>query len=1069
MRDSNYCLKQASKRKRYFFFLFLLSSFSALMAQNIKVSGVVSDKQGVTLPGVNVVLKGTQKGEITDFDGNFQLDVPSDGVLTFSYIGFKTKEVPVNSQSTINVTLEENVSSLEEIVVIGYGAQKKEDVNGAISSIKTEDITALKQTTVDQMMQGKAAGVTIQNNSGQPGSAVSVRVRGVTSISGTNEPLYIIDGVPVSGDATGKSMSGRPIAANDFSAGGDSGNSAVSPLSFLNPNDIESIDILKDASATAIYGSRGANGVVIITTKSGKRGDGKISYEGYTSVANIYRKLDVMNLQQYARYQNNLAVAIGLPNSVRDEFSHPELLGNGTNWQDEVYQTAFTQSHQLAFSGGKDATTYYLSGGFMDQQGVLLGSGYKRYTMRANLDSKVKDWLKVGLNVGTGITNEKLTINQSYTGIISNALLQAPDIPVRNTDGSFAGPNDNSMAGASYYNPVAISMVRDNTLVRKNFLGNLYGEATIIDGLKYRAELGANTEFSTQEDFIPEYNWGIQTHNATELWRRNSNWYSINVKNLLTYDKTFGKHKVTLLAGQEANDSHWEGLNVYSTGAPVSDPATVNMGSTIRVTANDYYKGSAALFSYFGRLIYDFDNRYSLSASWRADRSSKFDPVVDGGKKQWGYFPAVAVSWKLSNEKFMENTRKYIDNIKFRIGYGETGNQQIPNNRYTALLQPGGSGLGSSYTVGNMPNPDLTWESMQQTNFGLDFTLFDSRLSASLDYYVKKSKGFLFQVPLPDYLTGGSSYYGGIESPYSNIGSMENRGYDVTLNYKTKGESDFSWSSTLVLSHYKNKLLSLQDGLILIQDIQTNGYMPVSVTNTVVGQPIGMFYGYVAEGLFQTQEELNNAPIQFGQSVGDQPGETWLGDVKYKDVNGDGVINELDRTLIGNPNPDFTFGFTNNFRYKSFDLSVFVQGSVGNDIMNLTWRNGTANSQLYTNQLVEAANYWTPTNTNTDIPRALNGVGNVNNLVSTRYIEDGSYARIQNVTLGYTLPSDLVAKIKMSRIRLYGSVQNLHTFTKYRGYDPEIGSFNQNVLLSGIDNGRYPTPRTYSFGVNFEF
>lgn len=1050
--------------RRVLFLLLLLGS-AGTWAQKT-VTGTVSDPDGLTLPGVTVSVKGTNEAVVTDIDGRYSINAAGDATLVFSFVGFVSQEVAVNNQTNVDVRLKSSVESLDEVVVIGYGTQKKDDVNSAVSSVKAKDIENLKQTTVDQMLQGKAAGVTLTNNSGQPGSSVSIKIRGATSITGTNEPLYIIDGVPVSGDATGKSMSGRPIAGNDFSSNGQAGNNAVSPLSMLNPNDIASIDILKDASATAIYGSRGANGVIIITTKSGKKGNGKISYEGYTSAGAIYKKLDVLNLPQYATQQTALATIYNQPGAIRDEFLHPELLGPGTDWQDEVYRTAVTQSHNISFSGATDQVYYYLSGGFMDQEGVVLGSGYKRYTMRTNVDGKVKEWLRAGANVSTGITNEQLTVNQSYSGLISGTLLQAPDIPVRNADGSFAGPLSNDQ-NATYFNPVAEALVRDNKLVRKNFLGNLYAEATLSKGLKYRVELGANTEFTDQQDFLPTYFWGVQTHTATELWKRGSNWYSINLKNLLSYDRTIKKHKFTVLLGQEANDSHWEGLNVYSVGAQVNNPATVNLGSDIIVTQNDYYKGSASLYSLFGRVLYDFDDRFSFSASYRADRSSKFDPVA--GKNQWGYFPAAAVSWKLSNEKFMESTKKYIDNIKFRVGYGATGNQQIPNNRYTALLQPGTSGLGPGYTIQNMPNPNLTWESMKQTNIGLDFTMLDSRLSANIDYYIKKSEGFLFRVPLPSYLTGPGSYYGGIDAPYSNIGSMENKGVDITLTYATKGTSALSWNSTLVFSHYKNELVGLQDGLILTESINTNGYIPVDVTNTKVGQPIGMFYGYVAEGIFNSLDELNAAPIQFDQSVGTGAGQTYLGDIKYKDVNGDGVVNGADRTIIGNPHPDFTFGFTNTFKYKNFDLSVFLQGSVGNDIMNLTWRNGTTNAQLYINQLTDALNYWTPENTNTNIPRPIGSTSNPNILISSRYVEDGSYARIQNLTLGYTLPSELASKIKMSRVRVYGSAQNLHTFTKYRGYDPEIGSFNQNILLSGIDNGRYPQPRVFSLGINVEF
>jgi TonB-dependent starch-binding outer membrane protein SusC len=1038
--------------------LFLLLMFCSLGIQaQITVTGTVSDDTGMTVPGVTVSIKGTDQGVSTDIDGRYSIKAAENATLVFTFIGFATQEIAVNGQQEISITMKEDTQILDEVVVIGYGTQRREDINSAVSTVRAKDIENLKQVTVDQMLQGKAAGVSVSNNSGQPGASASIRVRGTTSISGTNEPLYIIDGVPVSGDATGKSMSGRPMGGNDFSSSGNAGNNAVSPLSMLNPNDVQSIDILKDASATAIYGSRGANGVIIITTKSGRKGDGRVTYEGYTSTMTIQNKLDVLNLRQYAEHQNNLALLYNPNAELRPEFANPELLGNGTNWQDAVYRTATAQSHQLSFSGAKESVSYYISGGFLNQEGTLLGSGYKRYTMRTNVDSKVKDWLRVGANLSTGITNETLTINQSYGGIISNTLLQAPDIPVRNPDGSFAGPLDNSM-NATYFNPVAEALSKDNKLIRKNFLGNFYAEFDIIKGLKYRFELGANTEFSEHTEFTPSYNWGVQINQSADLNERRQNWYSTNIKNLLTYDKTIGKHHFTVLAAQEANDSHWEGVLATATGFQTNSVYGLNLADPAQSTVTSY-KGSQALYSLFGRIIYDFDNKYSISASYRRDKSSKFDPTTDN---QWGTFKAVAGSWKLSNEPFMESTRKYIDNIKFRIGYGETGNQQIENNRYTALLNQQNSGLGSGFLVANIPNPSIVWESMEQTNFGIDFTLLDSRFGASLDLYTKKSSDFLFVVPLPDYLTGGGAQYGGTTAPTSNLGVMQNKGMDVTLTYNTKGTGDFSWNATMVVSKYTNELLSIQDGLPLTQDVNTNGYIPVTVTNTEVGSPIGMFYGYVAEGLFQSEDEVAAAPVQFS-------GDTQPGDVRYKDVDDNGIIDANDREFIGNPHPDFTYGFTNNFKYKNFDLSVFVQGSQGNDIMNLTWRNGTSNAQLYQNALTDALDYWTPENTNTNIPRPVGSTSADNNLISSRYIEDGSYLRIQNVTLGYNLPQSLINKVNLTRLRIYASAQNLHTFTKYKGYDPEIGSFNQNVLLTGIDNGRYPIARTFSVGINVEF
>ena len=907
------------------------------------------------------------------------------------------------------------------------------------------------------MLQGKASGVSISSNSGQPGSAVSIRVRGTTSLNNTNEPLYIIDGVPVSGDATSKAAGGQPLAGNNgFSSEG--GNIAVSPLSMINPNDIQSIDILKDASATAIYGSRGANGVIIITTKSGKKASGKIAYDNYISFQSIYKKLNVLNLRDYAKHQNALGQIFGAV--PRAEFAHPELLGGGTDWQDEIYQTAVAKNHQLSFSGAKDGTNYYLSTSYLDQDALIIGSGFKRYTLHLNLNSDIKPWLKIGTNLNGGITNERITVNQSYSGLISNTLLQTPDVPVRNLDGSFAAPP--SGQNTNYFNPVEEALTRKNKLVRKNFLGNVFAEMNLAKGLKYRLELSANTEFSENTDFTPS-RAGTYANLTADLYERRQNWYSTNIKNLLTYDLTLSKHRLTLLAGQEALDSHWEGILAEGHGFKTNSVYSINLSDADTRQVNGY-KGSQALQSLFGRFIYDFNDRYNLSASIRRDVSSKFDT-----KNQAGIFKSISASWKLSNEKFMESTKKYIDNIKFRFGYGETGNQQIPNNLYGSILIPQNSGVGSGFLPSNIPNPDLKWESLVQTNLGLDFTLLDSRISASIDVYNKESKDFLFRVPLPDFLTGGDSFFGGLSAPYSNLGSMRNRGFDITLGYSTKNIENFSWSSTLNISHYKNEILSIPSGLPLFEKVNTNGYLPVVVTNSVVGNPMGMFYGYVTDGLFTSLDQLNNAPIQFGQTVGSGAGQTYLGDVKYKDINGDGKIDEGDKTLMGNPHPDFTFGFTNNFKYKNMDLSIFIQGSQGNDILNLTRRSGTSNDALYTNQLVGAQDFWTTSNPNTDVPRPINSNTNHNLEISDRYVEDGSYVRIQNITLGYSLPQSLISKVKISKLRFYGSVQNLYTLTKYTGYDPEIGSFNQSPLLAGIDNGRYPSPRTLTFGLNLEF
>lgn len=1037
--------------------LFCLFTSTIISAQT-KVQGVVSDSKGMSIPGVSVVVKGETNGTTTNIDGKYELTVPQKAVLTFSFIGFTTETVAVNGKTTINVTLKDNVQDLNEVVVrSGYITQKKGDITSAISSVKAKDLENLKQVSVDQMLQGKAAGVSVTNNSGQPGSNVSVKIRGISSLGGTNEPLYVIDGIPISGDATSKSTSGKPLVGNDFSEGStQTGNNSVSPIAFLNPNDIESIDILKDASATAIYGSRGSNGVVIITTKSGKKGSGKLTYDGSYSIQQQTNFIDVLDLQGYAKLQNGLIDALSPATPKDPKFAHPELLGKGTDWQDEVYRIAIMKSHQLTFSGGKEGINYYVSGGYVDQEGTVIGSGFKKYTFRTNIDAKVKDWFKIGAYVNAGITNENITLNGSQNGIVSTSLLGTPDVVVRNPDGTFAGPPVNNQ-GVYFRNPIAEALSNTNKLIRKNYSANFFAEAKLFKGLEYRFEIGGYSEFNDGQEFRPTYNWGAASNNTATLTSRTNSSYSLNVKNLLTYRTQINKHSITVLAGQEANESNWKGLSVTGVGFFDNSLPELPVVSELKPVEPGFaYNGRQTLYSLFAKGIYDYNNKYTISASIRADGSSKF-----AKDHKWGYFPAVSGSWKLSNESFMQNFNA-IKDIKFRAGYGETGNQQIPNNLYAPALTLIQSPLGAGFQLSRSPNYDLTWESQKQINLGLDFSLFKSSLNASIDVYKKTSKDFLYQIPLPLFLTGNN---GGVASAYGNIGTLENKGIDITLNYNKKLTDNFSWNSTLVFSKYVNKLVEISDNSLLIKYALINDYTTKAITKTEIGGPIGTFYGLHYEGIYRSDAEANAGPKNgFGAS----PVNFVAGDVKYKDVNNDGVINEKDYGTIGNPNPDFTFGFTNNFNYKNFDLSIFMQGSVGNDLFNLTRRAGTSNSSLYQNQFAEALDYYSPTNQDAHLPRPTS-YDHPNLIFSDRFVEDGSYLRIQNVSLGYTLPKDVISKAKLSRVKLYGSIQNLYTFTKYTGYDPEVGSFNQDALLSGVDNGRYPTPRIYSFGVNVEF
>lgn len=1046
--DAKYCIP--------LLLFFLVSQFTLAQTQ---VNGIIKDTKGTTLPGVTILEKGTNKGTTTNFDGNYNIVVGNNSTLVFSFLGFKTQEVLVAGKSEINIVLVESTEDLDEVVVIGYGTQKRGDINSAISSVKAEDIRNLKAASFDQMLQGKAAGVVINNNSGQPGSNVSVKIRGVSSLTGTNEPLYVIDGIPISGDARNSSTSGRNVAGeSNFS---NAGNIALSPLSVINPNDIESIDILKDASATAIYGSRGSNGVIIITTKSGKKGSGKFSFDHSTSFSSLPKMLNPMNLREYAAHQNALSQVYGTPPRV--EFANPSALGEGTDWQDEIFRTGIMTSNQLSFSGGKEGVNYYLSAGQLKQDGIVIESGFKRYNFRANVNADINKFIKVGVYLSGSQTDEKLTLNGQFNGVVATSLLSTPDVPVRDLAGSFAGPPAGGTT--SFVNPVAVSLLGSNNLVRKNYSGNFFAEIKITDALDYRFEVGGFRESNLGKRFDPMYDLGNAVKDFANLYYNPSNFNSWNIKNMLTYKNTFGKHNVTLLAVQESNRGHWEGYSLTAYGFKDNSDKELSGSDLAEAVLAGVYSGTQTLSSYLGRLVYNYDNKYSISAAIRTDGSSKF---FVGNK--WGVFKSIGGSWKLSNEDFMSNTKQYIDNIKFRFGYGETGNNQIGNNLYDSNLHLINSPIGNSYLPANTPNKDLKWETQEQTNIGLDFTLFDSKFSATIDWYKKVSRDFLYQVPLPLFLSGGGDYEGGINPPYFNLGSMENTGLEFTIGYNANLSENLSWKSSLNFTKYKNTVTDMA-GLNIVKTMGTLAFNTVAVSRTQEGLPIGSYVGYEALGIYRTADDLityghQQAPLKDGTNSLLPNFET--GDVIYRDQNNDGVIDSNDLVAIGNPNPEFTYGFTNTFTYKNIELSIFMQGSQGNDLMNLTRLSGTLNSYLGTNYFAEAADFYSVTNVGGKLPTP-STYNHVNNSVSTRFIEDGSYLRLQNVTLGYSLPTDIISKMKLSKLRIYASAQNLFTITNYSGYDPEVGSFNQDALITGVDNGRYPTPRLISIGCNLEF
>lgn len=1059
--------------KMLMLFAFVLL-FQVSYAQTHTVSGIVTDENGVPLIGASISLKGGKAITTSGDLGKFSVDVATD-VKSFSvsYVGMMDQKVSIGKEF-ISVRLKPVSTVLNDVVVIGYGSQKRKDVNGAIASITSKDIVNIPQPSVDQMLQGKVSGVTVTQNSGAPGAAVSVRIRGITSFSGT-EPLYVVDGVAIDGNAPSQ------LSSNDKALGGLSPSEQEqkpSVLSSINPNDIESIDILKDASSTAIYGSRGANGVVIITTKKGKSGDGKISYDAYYGNQEQAKFISMMSLPQYAKFENSLANYFN--QTPRIEFADPSKLGSGTNWQDAIFRRANQMSHTLSFSGANAKTDYYVSGSYFNQKGTVIGSDYGRYALHATINSQVKEWFKVGTSISANQNKANIGLGNSY-GIIYNALLQAPDVAVYNADGTFSGPVVVNGTNYGGQNPVQQASIITNNLTRTNIQGRLYGDIKFLKDFTMHSEVDGNFNWGQSKIFRPTFSYGASgsaaaftNTQAVLLENNNLDTYWSWLEHL-NYSHTFnGKHEVQALIGHEVWESNYDGIYATTKGFTAGNTIqTLNLGTQTN-NVLDEPKGSSSMESYIARVIYTYDNKYSITATARQDRSSNFAPG-----HQIGSFPGVAVSWKLSQEKFMNKINNSITNLKIRLGYGTTGNANIGQYKYGSAVSSVVTGIGTGFMVANFSNPNLIWETAIQENAGLDFSLVHNRIDVSFDMYKKTSKDFLFQQPLPSFLGGGTAEYSNaavVQSPWVNAGKIENRGYEFSITSKNFVKKDFTWTTNIVFSHYKNKVVSL-NGFPAIDGIVATGFGPqIYATKTQVGGPVGEFYGYKTMGIIKTDAQLaflaqhpQNVIGQAAQISSDRSlsNTIYLGDILYDGNNGDGSPNK--QYNLGSPNPDFTYSITNNFTYKDFEFSIFLNGSKGGKILNAVSYQTMGMYGLYQNQRAESANFWTPSNPNSNIPTPRSSWGNNNLVMSDRFLEDASFLRIQNLRIGYNLPMDWAKKIKMAHLRVYVSGQNVYTFTKYSGLDPEIGSLNQNPVLQNIDYGRYPSPRVFIFGVNAEF
>jgi TonB-linked SusC/RagA family outer membrane protein len=1047
--------------------LALFLSFQS-MAQRQQIQGVVtSARDGLPLPGVNVVEKGTTNGEPTGINGEYTLTIKGEGrvTLVFSYLGFVTQEIPVtNNQTKLDVALEEDLAELEEVVVVGYGTMKKKDLTGSISSIGEEKLRETVVTSLDQMMQGRLAGVQVAQNSGAPGGATSVRIRGASSVNNTNEPLYIIDGVHMSGEGT-------EIGGFDW-MGGSNGQERVNPLSTIAPSDIVSMDVLKDASATAIYGAAGANGVVIITTRRGEKGAVKLNYDGYMTQQTLAKKLDLMDLREYAQYQIELGEF--LQTEVDDAYKDPSILGKGTDWQDAIFRDALMHSHQVSLTGGSEAMQFAASGGYMNQEGTIFGSGFERYNARFNADGEVNKWLKMGGSLAFARTDEVITRQDGNDGVIMQALTMQPSVPIYNFDGTWAGPNN--VNGASRFNPVWLATMQNNTLVRNRTMGNFYINARLYKDLEVRTEFGYDLSDNVNKSFLPTYDFGVIKSSQNMMMQREEHTLYWIWKNFATYTHTFGtSHYVQAMAGFEASKNAWENTRLIKQNFSTDDVFVMTADG--EYVSNEGYKDESTTASFFGRLNYNFNEKYFFTGTMRADGSSKFGP-----NNKWGYFPSMALAWRISNENFLKESGT-ISNLKLRLGYGMVGNSNIGTYKYGSTMKAVAAPWGTFYHMANIKNPNIKWEASEQYNIGLDLGLIDNRINLVVDLYQKETKDLLLQITVPSYL--GGSEWNDIQTPYVNIGKTRNRGVDITLNTVNIESPDFRWSSNLIVSVNRNKVIALNEkSQVIYKNLDWYSEFQTA-TATMIGQPMGVFYGYKVDRLFTDEQDILNAPVQVedptnpGQNLYNKKTGVYVGDIKFKDLDPNGVIDVNDQTIIGDPNPDFTFGFTNTFSYKSFDLTIGLTGSYGGDILNFTRARMEAMTSIWDNQaqsVVGRARVVTDgsgndylENPGATVPRAATNDFNRNNRMSDRWIEDGSYLRIQNVNLSYTFPRKLTSKMNLHNLKLYTSVQNLYTWTNYSGYDPEIGAYNQSALMQNIDMGRYPSPRMYTIGVNVVF
>ena len=990
----------------------VLGMFTAMLsldisAQNIQVHGVVKDTNGETSIGASVVQKGTKNATVTDIDGAFTLSVPANSTLSFTYMGYKEKDVPLNGKNNVDIVLAEDNQPLSEVVVVGYGTMRKRDLTGAVGSLANKDLKDQPVANLGQALQGKVSGLQVID-AGKPGDNVSIKIRGLGSINNC-DPLVVIDGVPT-----------------------DLG------LNNLNMADIERIDVLKDASATAIYGSRGANGVILITTMKGKDGRGHLILNMNLSAQNATKKPHLLNASEYAALSNDMMINSG--NAANPLWTDPTTLGQGTNWVDEMFRTGYLQNYTLSYTGGSDKINYYVSGGFQKQTGTVRSVSYRRYTFQDNLDAQVLDWLKVSTNLSM---SADLKEQGSYD--LGSTYRALPVLPVKDDDGNWSGPEGNSLWYGSTRNPVGPTETDSQKTKGYNLLGNISGEATLTSWLKFKTTFGLDAKFWDYDNFAPAYKWKPTPVDQASRYQSNNKSFTYLWDNYFTFDHTFGgAHHLNVMAGTSAQWNNYNYLNAQKNIFSFENVHEMDNGQKMESIGGNTTEWS--LFSYMARVNYDYMNRYLVTATIRRDGSSRF-----GRSHRWGTFPSVSLAWRLTEEKWYKPNH-ILSDLKIRAGYGQTGSQaSVGNYGYLATYNTSVYPLGTDGTEQTalisttLSNPDIHWETVTQTNIGFDAALFDSRIMLTVDAYLKKTSDMLVKASIP--ITSG---FEDTSTTYTNAGKVTNKGIEVslhTINFK-ESHAHPGWETTLSYTYNRNKIADLNSSVPYYINQINNSY----VTMLAKGYPINVFYGYVTDGIFQNQEEVKEHAAQTGADPGD---------IRFRDLNNDGVINEKDRTVIGNPNPSHLFSINNMVSWKGLELSVYLQGVAGNKIFNANNIDLTGMSAAY-NQLTDVLGRWHGEGTSTSMPRAVYGDPNGNNRISDRYVESGSYLRLKNISLSYNLPATWLRALSLSSARLIFSCENVATITGYSGFDPEVG-------VNGIDLSNYPISRTFNFGINLNF